>query len=720
MNTDLKKKTDKVEDNPLISIITPIYNISSKYIEKATESVVNQTYKNWEWCICEDCSTNQDTLDAINKLKEMSLPNIRIIERDKNGGICKATNTATSLAQGSILVFMDGDDELHPQALSEVVAGFKSHALDIIYSDEAMRVEDEDRTSSHKKPHFSPHYLTSCNYICHMVAVRKDLYDSVGGIREGFDGSQDHDLILRLTEKSKKVLHISKDLYYWRIHKKSYSKVEETFNVAFENGKKAVIEHYARRGFAATVEKENNTTHYKTKLAVKGNPSVSIIIPAHSSEKASLLASELVRITGYKNFNVNVVLPGPCVLPVSLTKVKFFSYMGKSSTPALINYGVQNSSSDYVVVVDESVKIDNPEWLEWLIGFAQDPLVGVVGGKIYDSNKKVHEFGLAVGHIGIAETLFHNLSADALGHMGRAQLTQNTSAVSSLLMAFSRSIYHKVGGFCEDYTKTLFDVEFCLKVKAESRFNVITPYCTATYDGDAYSKKVNDDDAGVFVLRYNYMIKLGDPYGIGSSGSSAVQQRYRRHAGLVSFIVPWYKMMPVAITSLLDQTYASIEVIVVHDGTMPDNERRFLASLSDKRLRVFQTPEVSKDWGHTPRIVGLSNVSPNSKAVVFTGVDNYHLRSFTEDLLCPFINDDRVVATYCDMVHNNVFWNIMKTKLQYARIDCGCFMVRTDVAKEIGWETSVTWEDWVFIQKVVNKYGEDRIKKVPKMLYVHN
>ena len=193
-----------------------------------------------------------------------------------------------------------------------------------------------------------------------------------------------------------------------------------------------------------------------------------------------------------------------------------------------------------------------------------------------------------------------------------------------------------------------------------------------------------------------------------------------KHDKLVSYIVPWYRQVPVAVFSLLAQTYSNIEIILAYDGVVDVDAARYIQVFNDPKIKFFSTTQRYNDWGHTPRNLGIDKLSVDSTAVVFTGADNYYLPSFTTELISALYQDAQTAAVYCDMLHNGTNWNTVNTRLQYSHIDCGCFMVKPDIAREFRWGNSTSWEDWIFIEKVINKYTISAIKKVSRALYVHN
>jgi len=735
--------------NPLISIITPVYNTNLIYFKEAVESVFKQIYPNWELCICDDCSTDVDLKQYLEILKLNE--KIKIVSLEQNSGIVKATNKAIELATGDVLTFLDHDDELHTDALFEVVTAFKSYNVDIVYTDEALRNMPSQRnpqgkTVDHLKPNFSPHYLLASNYICHLLAVKKELFDSVGGIREGFDGSQDHDLILRLSNASKKIFHISKVLYYWRVYPDAFSR-KETLKKAIESGIKASTEELERRGLDPIITSLRNISHYDVRFNIIGKPLVSIIVSL--SEKESYIDRFITNVlseTKYSNFEIIFVsrfpeefekyIPPNRNIRIINSELDYFNY------PKYLNIGIDNANGEYIVVTHDDITFDGGDWLELLLGFAQDKMVGIVTGKLF-YNDEVVDMGGIVGLDGIATPMFNGYHRDRVGDFERADLVQNTLVAPSSLMMFRKDKFYELGKFNENYTYSNFDYDLSMKFKENKLFNVIVPRSSGIHkrgnrrfnglDEKQISEAIFKDEE-LFYKNYQIYFDSGDPFYnyLFEKKADYIPQRIKKETHLnddiyanssdrvVSFIVPVYEKTMTTIPSLLVQTYENIEIIVYYDGKIPDYFVKYVESFEDKRIKLFNTTKRYNDWGHTPRNMAIDELSSKSVAVIFTGGDNYFLPTFTEELFMPIKNSKDVLGTYCDMIHNNRNWQVMRTRLEYGNIDCGCFMARTELAREFRWGNRVDWEDWIFMDKIITKYGSERIIKIPRMLFIHN
>jgi glycosyltransferase involved in cell wall biosynthesis len=738
----------------LISIITPVYNTNLSYFEDAINSVLNQSYTNWEWCICNDCSNEPRLLARLQELQKN--PKIHIVSLEKNSGICVATNTASSHAKGDIITFLDSDDYLTTDALFELAEAFTAYDADVVYSDEALVRMDNGSSTIHAKPNFSPHYLWATNYICHLLAVKRELYEATGGIRQGFDGSQDHDLVLRLASASKKIFHIPKSLYFWRMYPQSFSK-SNTVSKAIESGIKAVSNELARKGLSANISALRNETHYDVKIHIKEEPKVSIIIPTLSnSTTIHNCLTNILNRTAYKNYKIQIIPEDKdkvsahilSKFPQIATKIQFLNnYDIPFNFSKTLNKAIRSTLEDYIVVIHDDVLVLATDWLERLIGFLQDATIGVVTGKLQDPNGKVIEMGAVLGLNGIASSMFFGLDINDRSEFSRAELIQNTSIAPSSMMAFRRDKFNEVDGFTEAFTSFNLDYDFSLKLKYRGYYNVIIPECKAIHlqSGRRLAQyasnreaEISAQDKELFLSKYKHMMNAGDPYynpsfqtkvqSLAMTKASSMppkeQQKHvaphAMHSTLVSFIVPWYQHIPTTITSLLAQTHNNIEIIVIYDGECPKKFQDYITSLQDERIKFSQSDKRYNDWGHTLRNMAIDLLNKDSFATVFTGVDNYYLPTFTKELLEPLSRQVSMLGTYCNMVHNKSNWNIVSTRLQYSYIDCGCFMAKTDLAREFRWGKKVDWEDWIFIEKIIKKYGMHNIKKIERMLYVHN
>ena len=408
---------------PKISIVVPLYNTDTDFFRELLYSVHCQTYSNWELCLA-DGSPKE-----LTKIKEMCEKDKRIKYKflGENKGISGNTNEALELATGKYISLLDHDDMLSLDALYEVVKVINENKnVDFIYSDEdKFHFIDEPRYAPHFKPDFAPDTLRSNNYICHYSVFKKELLDKIGGFNNKYDGAQDYDLILRMSENAKKIVHISKILYNWRVHKGSTSMESEAKPYAIEAGKKAVEDHLKRIGLSGHVANGKNSGTYLVDYDVKGTPKVGILINNKSKE----VLENIKTITTYKNYEI-------------------------------LESNINNS--EYIIILDENCRIKTPNWIERMLGFCQREDVGIVGVRVYYEDNKTHNAGMVVGTENGVSYLFEGLDKNKNGYFGREKLIQNMNAVSSICMMIDANLYSSLS---DEFTSSLKYVDLCLKVR---------------------------------------------------------------------------------------------------------------------------------------------------------------------------------------------------------------------------------------------------------------
>ena len=522
------RKAKELKSSPLVSILMPVYNLAPELLEHTFQSVHRQTYENWQLCVVDDCSTNAATIDY---LKAISDKRIDIHFSTQNENISRATNRAASMANGEYLTLLDHDDALAPNALLEMVLKAQDTGADFVYSDEDFLIADGELQNPHFKPDFSPDLLLSQNYITHMVLLTRELFDGVGGFREGYDGAQDYDLFLRATEKSNKVEHVSKPLYHWRMIEGSTALNPDAKPAAHENARKAIEDALTRRGEQATVLDGNKSHYFRVKRELIEQPLVSIIIPY--KDKPFLLdkcIGTIRRLSTYQNYEI-IGVSNNSVSPILYKEMKaleeqdnriqFIESNQAFNFSALVNLGVLKSAGEHVVLFNNDIEIVTPDWIETLLEHSQRPEVGVVGAKLYYPDNTIQHAGIGTGLGGYAGHLHKNLPAFHEGYFNRLQLIQNVTAVTGALMMVSRKLYNELGGFDEDSFAVAYnDVDFCLRAWQAGYLNIFTPYCEAYH----YESKSRGEEAiphkdnrfgremHNFASRYEELIAKGDPY----------------------------------------------------------------------------------------------------------------------------------------------------------------------------------------------------------------
>ena len=524
-----EQRNHKFEHNPKISIIIPMYNTPVKFFGELVDSLINQTYTNWELCLADGSNEeNPELKDIYSKDSRIKYKFI-----GENKGISGNTNEALTLATGDFIGLLDHDDILPVFSLYEVVKCINNHPeVDFIYTDEDKFEEvGGKRYDPYFKSDFGPDTLRANNYICHFSVFRKDLMEKLGGFRSDFDGAQDYDILLRMSEIAEHIYHIPKILYHWRVHELSTAKAgAHAKPYAYEAGKKAVQAHIDRLGLKGTVEAGNTLGTYKVNYEVIGNPKVSIIIP--NKDYASTLKvclKSIIKLTTYKNYEIIVVennstedetfeyykkIDGKDNIKVVYYPEKVFNYS------AIINFGVRNCTGDYVIQLNNDTELLTPNWLQEMLGFAQREDVGAVGVKMYYPDRTIQHAGIIVGIGGVAGHVFKNIPKNLHGYFSKDAMIQNLSAVTAACIMTPRKIYDDVGYMDEEFKVAFNDVDFCLKIRETGKLIVYTPYVeflhyeskSRGYEDTVEKQQRFKGEIDRFYSKWQGFLDKGDPY----------------------------------------------------------------------------------------------------------------------------------------------------------------------------------------------------------------
>ena len=487
-----KVLANQLSYKPLISILVPIYQVLPRFLEEMIQSVISQTYDNWQLCLVDDASKRYQK-EIHQLLEHYALQDTRITYgiRKKNGHICNTTNDCIQLAKGDYLALLDHDDLLTSDALYEVAVALNNNQkLDILYSDEDKVDEWGVFSSPYYKPDWSPHSLWSRMYTCHLTVYRKSLVDAVGGFRVGFEGSQDYDLMLRCSEKTQYIHHIPKVLYHWRTH------IESTAgqlgggakNYCDEAALSAVKDTMLRRGLGASVELVGkNHSNVCVKPKVINSPLVDIIIPSFNG--ADILESCIKSIfekTTYQNFKITVI-DNNSYENDFFTLINFWKekeparfQVIRDESPfnfsAINNAAVQKTKGDYLLFLNNDTEVITEDWLEGMLGYAQLEEVGAVGVKLLYPDNTIQHAGVVTGVCGTAIHVMCGWTRESTGLAGSLKLTTNYSAVTGACLMIKRDKFNAVGGF-EEYLQVAFnDIDLCLKVREHGLYNIYLPF----------------------------------------------------------------------------------------------------------------------------------------------------------------------------------------------------------------------------------------------------
>ncbi|MDO5329653.1 MAG: glycosyltransferase [Coriobacteriia bacterium] len=460
--------------NPKFSFIVPSFNPEEKVFEECIDSLLNQSYKNFEIVICDDAS---DNIDYLNKY--LKNDKVNIVYRKENGMISRSSNDAIDTSTGDFIVLVDNDDAIHVDSLyyfAEVLN--KDKDVDLIYSDEDKLDYRGKLMEPHFKPDYSPDTLMSLNYICHLTCIRKSLVDKVGKFRSEFDGSQDYDLFLRCIEQTDKIFHVPKVLYHWRQTKTSTAGFMDNKNYAVVNGKKALEDSLKRRNIKGEVLNSSRVTAYLTKYHHE-NELISIIIPMHDKcELTKQCIDSLYEKCAYQNFETIIANNRS---QEQASKDYFKEVVNKHDNIKIVdidedfnysrinNIAAKHAKGDYLLFLNNDTEVSQPDFLEWMLGYAKQDHVGCVGIKLLYPNKLVQHCGVVIGFGGAAGHVFVADSYEDNGIFGRLALPYNFSAVTAACMMIKKS---KFEGFDENLKVALNDVDLCLSVMDKGYYNV--------------------------------------------------------------------------------------------------------------------------------------------------------------------------------------------------------------------------------------------------------
>ncbi|NBJ92277.1 glycosyltransferase family 2 protein [Parablautia muri] len=525
-----------------ISILVPLYNTPEEYLREMIESVLNQTYENWELCLADGSDEKHGYVEKVvkeyeDRVREMKNcgPLIRYRKLERNQGISGNTNQCLEMATGEFIGLFDHDDILHPNALYEYVKVINEDDADYIYCDETtFKSGDINKMlTMHFKPGYAIDNLRANNYICHFSVFARELLDGTELFRSRFDGSQDHDMILRLTDRAKHVVHVPKLLYYWRSHPESVASNIEAKPYAIESAKGAVADHLRRHGFEhfQITSTRAFETIFKIRYQIIGNPKISILIANkdHVPDLKRCVSSILEKST-YENFEI-IVIENNSVEKETFAyyeelkendKIKVVNYEGTFNYSAVNNFGAKQAEGDYLLLLNNDTQVITVNWIEEMLMYAQRKDVGVVGAKLYYGDKTIQHAGVVLG-LGAHRTAGHShygQHRDNLGYMGRLCYAQNVSAVTGACLLVAKTLFEETGGLDESFVVSLNDIDFCLKLREKGYLNVFTPFAEL-YHFESMSRGA--DDSGERAQRYNQeserfrkkwkeVLAKGDPY----------------------------------------------------------------------------------------------------------------------------------------------------------------------------------------------------------------
>lgn len=556
-----------------ISILVPLWNNAREFQTEMLDSVMNQTYENWELCLADGSDDAHSYIGEICK-EYAARAGGRIVYKklEKNGGIAGNTNECLKLATGEYIGLFDQDDILHPSVLYEYVKAINEQGADYLYCDETtFKSGDINRMlTMHFKPDYAPDNLRANNYICHFSVFARTLLDGKELFRTKFDGSQDHDMILRLTDNAKKIVHVPRLMYYWRSHAGSVASGIEAKPYAIEAAKGAVAEHLRKHGydhFQITSTRAFETI-FRIRYEIIGTPKISIIIANrdHAADLGRCVSSILEKST-YDNYEIIIVENnstsaeikeyysrllgysyeeaaaklqeldetrkvsehdsvlqkcGQGLLRSEDGKISIVIYKGEFNYSAVNNLGESYATGEYILLLNNDTEVITVNWLEELLMYAQRKDVGAVGAKLFYGDKTIQHAGVVIG-LGAHRTAGHThykQHRQNLGYMGRLCYAQDVTAVTGACLMVKKSLYEEVGGLEEGFAISLNDVDFCLKLRRKGLLNVFTPFAEL-YHYESISRGLDDNgekaerynrESAKFREKWKEELEKGDPY----------------------------------------------------------------------------------------------------------------------------------------------------------------------------------------------------------------
>ena len=514
------------------SILVPLYNTPERFLREMLDSVEAQTFRRWELCLADGSDDTHREVERICRERADADSRIRYRKLEKNGGISENTNACLDMAKGNYIALFDHDDLLHPSALYEMARAIRDTGADFLYSDEnTFHQSPRDAFQPHFKPDFAPDSLRGINYICHLTVFRKDLLEKAGGgFRKEYDGSQDYDLILRLTEQAEKIVHVPKILYYWRAHEASTASNAGAKPYVAAAARKALAAHLARIGLEGEVLDAAMPTVYRIRYRIQGTPMISILIPSkdHREDLRRCVESILQKST-WAHYEI-IIIENNSNEPETFAyyetlkdhpRIRVIVWEREFNYSAINNFGAEAAKGDYLLLLNNDTEVISPDWMQEMLMFAQRSDVGAVGAKLYYPDHTIQHAGIGIGIMHLAGHYHRHFPGDHPGYMSRLSYAQNMSAVTAACMLVPRKVYEEMRGLDEGYSVVFNDVDFCLRIRRAGYLIVWTPFAELThYESISRGSDEDTPEKRAFFIRetkkfqtqWNRILSEGDPY----------------------------------------------------------------------------------------------------------------------------------------------------------------------------------------------------------------
>ena len=528
----LRQSQERFAFEPKISIVVPLYMTPIVYLDELVESILNQTYKNWELCLSDGSGDNSP---LIEQLKQYSIKEKRIkyIDNDKKLKISENTNCALSIATGDYIAFVDHDDLLLPNALYECVSYFNKFSnVQVIYTDEdKISMDGKKVFQPHFKPDFNRDLLNSTNYISHLFVVRRDVVEKVGNLNSEFDGAQDYDFILRCSENVENICHIPKVLYHWRSHMNSTAEKPESKLYAFDAGKRALEAHYRRIGLKnVKVGMTKQLGVYRTKYLVNSfRPLVSVIIPNKDHVEDLKQCVESILNNDYNNVEIIVVENNSIDvrtfsfykdLEKEYANIRVLIWKRSFNYSKINNFAAEKAKGDYILFLNNDTKMIRKDCIEELIGPFSRKDIGIVGARLFYPDSSIQHAGVIVGMGGVAGHIFQNTPRHEVGYFSRIISQQDYSAITGACLMIEKELFFQVGGFDEKLAIAFNDIDLCLKVRRRDKLVFYNPYAelfhfeSKSRGKDTVKEKAArlESESCYFRKKWKQYYVFGDPY----------------------------------------------------------------------------------------------------------------------------------------------------------------------------------------------------------------
>lgn len=530
--TQLEQQRTVVFDRDItISIVVPLYNTPERFLSELIESVQAQTYSKWQLCFADGSDAEHGKVGSVVASYQENDARILYQKLSGNLGIAGNSNAALSMATGEYIALLDHDDILPPNALFECMVAITEQDADFVYTDEMVFQGTIDHpTFIHLKPDFSIDMLRSQNYICHLSVFSAELQRKVGDFSEQHNGSQDYDLILRLTEQAKRIVHIPKILYYWRNHEGSVASDVSVKPYCMESAKRAISDHLERMHLKGEVVDSKILSTYKVNYKIEGDPLVSILIPSKDHvDDLEICVSSILERSEYYHYEIIIIENNSEELQTfdyyeglkkRDSRIRVIYWDGPFNYSAINNFGASEAKGEYLLLLNNDVEVITPRWIQEMLMFAQRKDVGAVGAMLYYPDDTIQHAGVVIGLGGGAGHSHKGFPRGSSGYVHRLTIAQNYSACTAACLMVSRDAWNAVQGLDEKFAVAFNDVDFCLRLREAGYLIVFTPYAelyhyeskSRGYEETVEKRARFGREKQLLQSRWRNLMLEGDPY----------------------------------------------------------------------------------------------------------------------------------------------------------------------------------------------------------------